>query len=508
VRPNAATAAASRFDAAIAARDGAALADVLAEALAVVDHANGADYGRDGVLTSFQRLLRMDDPTMHHEPLATLGESLALFRRRIGGRGGRLDVGAYERDEVCVYEVDADGRFRHVETFAAERLRAAVVRLYERYAERLPDGPARTLGSSVARSLATYDGALDADRIASGLAPSFVCVDHRTLSTWSAQGREEWRRHWRAQAELAANFALRDDDVLALDPRASAFRQTFAGISRASGGLFENMVITVITYDADGLVSRTEVFEPDQEAAALARFDALTGGIAPKPPVRRRVRPPRALRANAASANCVALEAAFARRDFAAVDALLGDPLETIEHPTGTTYGREGQLESTRWMLRLPDLVFRVEPLATLGDSLCLARRFVAASGNTAGSRFEVGAYEIESIVVNAVDAAGRITSSEVFASDHLCQAIARLYALYAESLPDGAERARRGDRVLARSLGCDDRCRSRHERLCAVLRLRRSPESRNLVGKGVGRVVETVARPDRARRRLLPARP
>ncbi len=436
VRPNAATATAARFEAAIAARDEAALADTLAETLTVVDHANGAEYGRDGVFTSFRRLLRMDDPTMHHEPLATLGESLALFRRRIGGRGGRLDVGAYERDEVCVYEVDADGRFRHVETFAAERLRAAIGRLYERYAESLPDGPSRTRASGTARALAAFDGVSAADRIASGLAPSFVCVDHRTLSTWSAQGREEWLRHWREQAELAAEFALRDDDVLALDPGTSAFRQTFAGISRASGGAFENVVIIVNAHDADGLITRTEVFEPDQEAEALVRFDALTAGGAPKPPVRRRVRP------NAATRSCAAIEAAFARRDLSAVDALLGDPLETIEHPTATRYGREGQLESSRRMMRMPDLDFRIEPLATLGDGLCLARRIVSASG-TAGGKFDVGAYEIESIVVNRVDAAGLLMSSEVFASDHLCQAIGRLYALYAESLPDGPERTR-----------------------------------------------------------------
>ena len=100
---------------------------------------------------------------------------------------------------------------------------------------------------------------------------------------------------------------------------------------------------------------------------------------APKQPVRRRVRP------NAATGSSPPSTAAFARRDLAAVDALLGDPLETIEHPTATRYGREGQLESSRRMMRMPDLDFRIEPLATLGDGLCLARRFVSASG-TAGA--------------------------------------------------------------------------------------------------------------------------
>ena len=353
-----------------------------------------------------------------------------------GAVGGHFDVGAYEIVDVAVYGTDERGRLRHVEILAAERLGAAIGRLYERYAESLPEGPARTRASGAARVLTSFEGVSDADRIASGLALSFVCVDHRTLSTWSAQGREEWLRHWREQAELAPDFGARDDDVLALDPGTSAFRQTFAGISRASGGAFENVVIVVNAHDADGLITRTEVFEPDQEAAALACFDALSIGGTPKQSVRRRVPP------NAATRMFAALETAFARRDLAAVDALLGDPLETIEHPTATRYGREGQIESSRRMMRMPDLEFRIEPLATLGDGLCLARRFVSASG-TGGGRFDVGAYEIESIVVNTIDAAGRLMSSEVFAPDRLGDAIARLYARHAELLPDGPERDR-----------------------------------------------------------------
>ncbi len=442
LRPNAATATAARFDAAIAARDESALAAVLADGLTAVDHPNGAVYGRDGVFVSFQRLLRMDGPTMCHEPLATLGESLALFRRRIGASGGRLDVGPYEREEICVAEVDADGRFRHHENFAAERLGTSLVRLYERSAEGMPEGPARTRASGVARALAAYDGPIEFDRLALAAVPSFEAVDHRILGTWSAQGREEWLTHWRGQLGLAADSRGCVDDVLALEPAAILVRDSFFGSSRMSGGGFEVLTLLLHVFDTDGRIARSEIFDPDREAEALARFDVLTAGAAPTPPVRHRVRLPRALRANAAAATSLAIADAFAHRDLAAIDALLGDPMETIEHPTGTTYGRAGALESSRRMMPMPDLDFRIEPLATLGDALVLARRTVAASG-TAGGRFDVGAYEIESIILNGVDAAGRLAFSEVFAPDHLGGAIVRIYERHAELLPAGPSRIR-----------------------------------------------------------------
>src|SRR6185436_15773424 len=112
-------------------------------------------------------------------------------------------------------------------------------------------------------------------------APSFECIDHRTLGIWSAHGVEEWRTQFRRQTELVLDFALHDDDVLALAPAALVVRETFFGTVRTSGGAFENVVLCVIAFGADGLITRTEVFEPGQEAAARACFDALVGGTGP-----------------------------------------------------------------------------------------------------------------------------------------------------------------------------------------------------------------------------------
>src|SRR5439155_11878182 len=99
VRPNAATANAARLDAAIAVRDADALPILTADVCEVVDHTTGVTYDRQGSLTTWRTLLSARDPTWRQEPLATLGDSLALIRLWMsasGFAGARFDVGAYE----------------------------------------------------------------------------------------------------------------------------------------------------------------------------------------------------------------------------------------------------------------------------------------------------------------------------------------------------------------------------------------------------------------------------
>ena len=174
-------------------------------------------------------------------------------------------------------------------------------------------------------------------------------------------------------------------------------------------------------------------------AGPVAEPDAAAAGIVDPSTVRsarRRVRP------NAASALVAGVEAALRARDLDAVDALLGQRMETVEHTTGATYGRGGQLESTRRMMRVRDLDVRIEALATLGDSLCLARRVVGGSVPSGGN-FDGAAYEMEQLILSELDTAGQLGRSEVFAPDHLGDAVVRLYELYAAQCPDGAERDR-----------------------------------------------------------------
>src|SRR5262249_57357967 len=113
-------------------------------------------------------------PRCWSEPLATLGESLALFRvSRSASRfvGGTFDVGAHEGEQIEWGEVDAQGRHLRGEIFSVDHLGDAVVRLYERYAELLPEGADRARAAVTARSVAAYVGPIELDRLTGSVAP-------------------------------------------------------------------------------------------------------------------------------------------------------------------------------------------------------------------------------------------------------------------------------------------------------------------------------------------------
>src|SRR5205823_5401608 len=182
VRANAASANAARLEAAIATRDPDALPTLLAERAEVVDHPTGATYDRRGLLTTWRLMLSAQDLTFRQELLATLGDSLALYRTSMSASGftdGKVDVGVFERDDIVLREVDAQGVIRRTEIFALDHLSDAVARLYTRYAELLPDGPARDRAAPTARAIATalMRGPLDLEWWATAFSPSLEHVD-------------------------------------------------------------------------------------------------------------------------------------------------------------------------------------------------------------------------------------------------------------------------------------------------------------------------------------------
>ncbi len=436
VRGNAATANAARLDAAIARRDADALLMLMAEDGETIDHSNGTTYGRSGTLAFYRRQFRVPDLRVRHEPLATLGDGLALFRQAVSGSGAAgksFDVGPFEFDNIMLFEVDARGSRRRLEIFATDRLGAAIARLYERYAELLPAGRERTRAAATARSVAGWLGPFDLERFGAAVAPAIDVIDHRTLGTWSAHGKEAWLEHMRALVAVAEGIVLRDDDVLGLRPGALLVQRVHRGTDRASGGSYERAYLQLMAFDADGLVTRQELFDADRDGEALARFDELT---AESPPTPRRVR------ANLATANAARQDAAIAARDAGALATLVAGECDVLDHTIGIPYDRSGLLASWQSLLRAREPRYRHEPLATLGDVLALCRLSVSASG-LATQKLDIGAYETEKMTLLEVDAEGRLRRTEGFALDRLGDAIVRLYERYAELLPEGPERAR-----------------------------------------------------------------
>ncbi len=436
VPPNAATTNLARTDTAFAARDLDTLADLLADTSEFVHHPTGTTYeGREAGMSQWRKALRTEGPTLTHEPLASLGDSLALCRR-VGTASAvpRLDFGAIVLENIVVVEVDPAGRRLCTEIFAENQLGDAVARLYTRYADGLPEGSERSRAAATARGIAAVV-AFDLRRVTERrFAPDVEFVDHRRLGLEPARGAEAAARRNRALLELADDFAFRVDDVLGTRPDTILWHATLSGTDRASGGAFEQPHLDLRVFGADGRQTRTEFFDVDRVDEALARFDALAA--------RSAERHGRRVHANAATATAARFNAAMAARDADALPPLYADDFELVDHTTGVTYGREGVLSSLRFRLSAHDPTSRTELLATLGDSLELARWSMSASGFSDGT-VDVGAFEQEHIGLTEVDARGRRRWAELFAADRLGDAVVRLYERYAELLPDGPARAR-----------------------------------------------------------------
>ncbi len=436
VRPNAATANAARADAAVEARDADAWARLFADRVEYLHHPTGTHFDRDGVVYSLRSMLVSENPFRRHEPLATLGDSLALcrvFYSASAFTSRQWDVGAYERSEIDLSEVDAEGRRCWSECFAADQLGDAIARLYERYAEALPTGPERTRAATSARLVAAQLGRFDLDRLTDAVDPAFETVDHRTLGTWSSRGKQAMVEHWRSMLDLVESMKLRVDDIFALTSQAFLVRITHVGTSRDTGGRYERPYLLLWLFGRDGLGLRCEAFEPDRTADALARLDEFSAS--PAHPARR-VQP------NAATANAAAEIAAVQAHDTDAFARLVSDRIEVVDQTTGATYGRSWWLEMLRRTLNVEGLVYRGEPLAVLGESLALCRYATSGTG-LASRRFDVGAFESELVRLVEVDAEGCRQRDEIFPAHHLGDAAIRLYERYAGRLPEGPERER-----------------------------------------------------------------
>jgi tetratricopeptide (TPR) repeat protein/ketosteroid isomerase-like protein len=438
VRENAATANDAHICAAIAARDAEGFATLISDTLEVVYHPTGTVYGGEEGRRVWRSLIEAPDGMLISEPLATLGDSLVLCRVRIsasGFVGMGLDMGAVDFERIVLAEVDDQGRRRRAENFDADKLAAAVARLYERHAELLPEGAERTRAAGIARRFAVMLASYDPDAFATAWAPTIEYADHRTEGAGALHGVDATREWLRNLLDVAEGVVNRLDEILCVRSDALLVRMTNSGTLRASRGAYERPLLLLLVFGSEGFAERMEVFDPEREADAFARLDALTAP-SPTPRAVRRVRP------NPATASAHRLREAIVARDTSALPALVTDDIEVVYHPTHLVHGAEELLRVWRSYIDARDGTFAVEPLATLGDSLALCRFSFSASG-ASGNTFDVGPFENERISVYDVDDRGRRRHTEVFADDRLGDAIVRLYERHAELLPEGPERTR-----------------------------------------------------------------
>src|SRR5262249_12186457 len=250
-QPNAATAAAARLEAAFAARDADAIGSLFSASFEGEHHPTGTTADREGLIYSFGVLLRARDSTYRLEPLATLGNCLALCRHRWSWSalvGAEFDVGPVETNGFSVLEVDAQGHVRSMESVAADHLGAATVRLYERHAELLPEGPECESAASIARFIAAL-GRMDGEGIARALELDVEAGDRRRLGLMpTLRGANAFMHGIRIRDVLAADVTYRIDDILALRPDAILSQQATLGTIRASGGAYENPSLALYVF--------------------------------------------------------------------------------------------------------------------------------------------------------------------------------------------------------------------------------------------------------------------
>src|SRR5262249_18385289 len=214
------------------------------------------------------------------------------------------------------------------------------------------------------------------DHFAGALHPEIEYLDHRPLGFEPTRGAEQLLARLRTLLTVATDIVVGVDDVLSLRSNGLLVRWTQRGTARDGGGAFETTLLMLWVIGPDGLAAHNESFPSDGEAEALARFDELTAsGTTGQAMERRR----NAARPNAASSLAVRIDAAVAARDEQQLATLITDSYEVVDHATGVTYDRSGMLATWRGLMRVPDLTYRQEPVATLADSLVMCRLSTSA---------------------------------------------------------------------------------------------------------------------------------
>jgi hypothetical protein len=234
----------------------------------------------------------------------------------------------------------------------------------------------------------------------------------------------------RSHLDLAAAAAPLDQEILALAPDALLVRRTYPGSVRASGGTFENACLALFAFGAEGLTTRVEWFDPDQEAEALARFAELP-----------RVAPAATRIENAATRLSDRSFRLFEPGDLDATAGLFAPGFRAIDRFTGYLESdADRHLDGIRSVLEGRDVLRREsETIATRGERLALMRQLIAVSGG------DVGPSEIEYLIVVETDAPGeRFALLVFFGLDDLEAAYEELEARYdaGEAAPYAGVRA------------------------------------------------------------------
>jgi hypothetical protein len=394
---NAATRADDRFFAYFAARNWAALAEILTDESFINDRRPvinaGLWDGRDAVIANLQALA--DAAANVTSVIATRGERLALTRIRSSNRDPRQ--GDFDVEMLNIVEIDADeGIVAHV-AFDPSDNDAAFEELEARYLAGEAAPYAHTW-SVIAR----FNDAFNRQEIP---ATDWVTIDHRRLITADTNDlpaliRDVWG--------LTPDLNIQIESVHRLSSLGAVMTRELHGTSQ-EGFAAEWRMIQLLTVEGDR-IDRSEIFDETDIDAALACFDELHSQ-------KRRLE-------NAATQVDQRFMSYFAARDWDTMAEILSDDISAEDRRrvvnAGVRHGRDAEITSQRAIADVGVTHFTSTVIAIRGRRLALG--YYSVFDGWGGSTV---------LSVTEVNAENQIVARVAFDSDDLDAAFTELDARY-----------------------------------------------------------------------------
>jgi class 3 adenylate cyclase len=406
---NAATGAFDRLLSLFAIRDWDAMAEILAEGMSAADHRRvvnaGTRLGRAAAIASMQAAAGLGAQTISSTVIAIRGRNLALLRSRYSGRD--TTPGAFHAEDICIVEIDADGRISAHVMFDLDDIASALVELDDRYmaGEAAPHSQA---WSVIARGYAAFNR-----REMPKTTPDWANIDHRRGGRAFAPGDETSYIH--ATWDVAQQVQSYATVVHRLTDLGAVVSQVTSGTSH-QGFDVEWQDIVILTVDGD-LLNSCEVFDEADFDAALATFNELTVA---------------ALRVeNAATRIWEQLADAFNRRDVDTYVDLTAPDGHFVDRRKGLRDSHEGSMRRrvVETLFEYPRLWrLGVETIAVRGSRFCLSRQTFRDFGD------DDRPITVEVLAVTESASDGVVRDVAIFDPDDINAAFAELTARWIAS--------------------------------------------------------------------------
>jgi hypothetical protein len=412
---NAASQTYGRFRSYFAARDWAAMAELLTVDTTVDDHRRVVNAeirrGRDVEIANMRAFAEIGATTSTATVIATRGERLALCRTCISGEDQQ--PGAFHIEFLSVVEIDSDARITARSAYDLDKIGPAFEELDARYIAGEATAHAHTW-SVIAGAYAAFN-----QHEVPATTPDSVAIDHRPLLTTEAV---DLAAAIRAVWDLTPNAGIYIEAVHRLGDLGGVVTHVLKGTS-PEGFNAEWRMVDIFMVEG-GLLSRCEVFDEADIDTALARFEELH---------------PQAPRLeNAASQVHTRLKGCCAAREWGAMAELLADDIAIDDRRravnSGIQYGRDAAIADMRGAIDLGLTNISLTVIAIRGVRLELCRMCVSGEDRP-------DAFRIEFLSVVEINADEQIVARVGFDLDDIDAAFKELDARYLTG--EGAPHAR-----------------------------------------------------------------